>query len=80
MMTLKRKLYITGSIFLFIAILSQIYLESPWFGNDSQNSGWDELGVAVQITVYITIPFFIIALVALVPAIAMGLKKPKHKK
>lgn len=76
-MTLKRKLYIVGLIFLVIAILSQAYLESPWFGKDSQNGGWDELGLAVQVTMYITLPSFIIALIALIPAIVMSVER-KH--
>lgn len=77
-MTLKRKLYLTSVISLTIAILSQIYIESPMFENyDDGAAGWDKLGTAVWTTVIVTLPAAAIAVGAFLAAVIMSVRQRK---
>lgn len=75
-MTKTRKLYIIGIVSLFIAILSQVYLDSPLFDSlYSIEESNKALSRAVHITFLVTFPTFFIALATLVAAIILTIVK-----
>ena len=80
-MTLKRKLYITSIILLAIAIVSQVFVESPLFESFYPENDWDRLGLALWITMIITLPSVVVAIGSFIAAAIMSIRqktKIKH--
>ena len=80
-MTLKRKLYITSIVFLAIAIVSQVFVESPLFESFYPENDWDRLGLALWITMIITLPSAVVAIGSFIAAAIMSIRqktKIKH--
>ena len=79
-MALKRKLYIISIVFLAITILSQVFVESTLFESFNPENSWDNLGLALKVTMSITIPSAIIALGSFIAATIISFTQRKKTK
>lgn len=70
-MTTIRKLALIGVISLAIAILSQVYLESPLVDNIGRDESYGAIALAVHVTFVVTIPAFAVSLATLISALIL---------
>ena len=74
-MTLKRKLYIVSFVFVVIAIVSQVFVESPLFESFYPENDWDSLGLALWITMIVTLPSVVVAIGSFIAAAIMSMRQ-----
>ena len=80
-MTLKRKLYIVSFVFVVLAIVSQVFVESPLFESFYPENDWGRLGLALWITMIVTLPSVVVAIGSFIAAAIMSIRqktKIKH--
>ncbi len=74
-MKLKRKLYIVSIVFLSIAIFSQVFVESPLFEGFYPENRWDNFGLALWITMLVTVPATGVTIISFLVAAAMSIRQ-----
>lgn len=73
----ERKLFIVSAVFAVLCVASAFMAENIDAITQSSNSGWDNLGRSVWVTVIVTVPSGILSLVSLAAAVRRRLQGTK---